>query len=146
MHGKLYREAALWIWEHQIGLPYRWGGDDPLAGFDCSGLVLEGLKGVGLFPRDGDSSAHDLANLHLSHKAVLEVDLAPGHLVFWGQPRITHVEIVWRRIGDFVLTIGASGGGSATTDREAAVRANAFVKIRPMRAGHVAAVDPFPSE
>jgi len=27
---------------------YLWGGDDPLAGFDCSGFVIEILKSVGI--------------------------------------------------------------------------------------------------
>ena len=146
MHGKLYRDAAMWVWERQIGLPYRWGGDNPLAGFDCSGLVLEGLKAVGLFPRSEDSSAHDLVHVHFPSRHRVEGDLQPGDLVFWGQPRITHVEIVWRRIGDMVLTIGASGGGSATTSPDAAIEQDAYCKIRPMRPGIVAAIDPFPAD
>ncbi|MFC1535727.1 NlpC/P60 family protein, partial [Candidatus Neomarinimicrobiota bacterium] len=39
---------------HFVGLPYLWGGDDAVAGYDCSGLVIEILKSVGLLQRSGD--------------------------------------------------------------------------------------------
>ena len=32
-----------------LGTPYRWGGDDPLTGIDCSGLALEVLKAAGIY-------------------------------------------------------------------------------------------------
>ena len=43
-----------------LGKPYIWGGDDPVGGFDCSGLVVELFKSVGKLPRQGDWTAHDL--------------------------------------------------------------------------------------
>jgi hypothetical protein len=44
-------------------------------------------------------------------------------------------------------TIGASGGGSATTTLEEAIRSNAFVKVRPLaqRLGYILR-DPFEEE
>ena len=42
------------LWNY-LGTWYSWGGDDP-EGFDCSGLVVEGLKSVGMIPRGGDAT------------------------------------------------------------------------------------------
>jgi len=43
-----------------LGIPYSWGGDDPSEGFDCSGLIVEVLKGVGLLPLWIDLTADGL--------------------------------------------------------------------------------------
>lgn len=142
------RDLVLWLAERMLLLPYRWGGDDPLTGFDCSGLVIECLRSAGLLPREGDWTAAALREHFVGPGRTREI-LPPrvppaGALVFWGSPRITHVEIVWRHLDDHtVLTIGAAGGGSTTVDAAAAERQNAFVKVRPLRPGWVAAVDPF---
>jgi cell wall-associated NlpC family hydrolase len=42
-----------------IGVPYRWGGSNPITGFDCSGLVQEILKSVYMDP-PGDQTAEAL--------------------------------------------------------------------------------------
>jgi cell wall-associated NlpC family hydrolase len=142
------RDLALQVALSNLGQPYVWGGDDPVAGFDCSGLVVEALKACGVLPRDGDWSAHTL--LHGAFQGRPRVRTLPalerGMLVFW--PRddgvIRHVEMVYTPLHNgAVITIGASGGGSKTTDREAAIRANAYVKLRPVAPGWSVAVDPF---
>ena len=131
------REKAIAIAFHFLGEPYRWGGDDPLAGFDCSGLMIEILRSVGCLPRGGDWTAAQLA----THWPRTEA-LRPGCLLFWASGgAITHVEMVYQTAP--LLTIGASGGGSKTTDRAAAIAQDAYVKIRPARAGWVQQVDPF---
>ena len=137
------REIALAVWERLLFEPYLWGGDDPLAGFDCSGLVIEGLKSAGRLPREGDWSAEALAS---RFPAVPAEGLHAGCLLFWNRgtpPHIGHVEIVWAVLGDQVFTIGASGGDSRTTSLPAAIAGNSYVKIRPAVAGWVRAVDPF---
>ena len=40
-------------------IPYRWAGDDPMAGFDCSGYLQEVLASVGMDPR-GDQTSQAL--------------------------------------------------------------------------------------
>ena len=132
------RDVAFFAWERCLYEPYRWGGDDPVWGFDCSGLVIEGLKAAGRFPRDADDTAAGLATRYPASAL-----LKPGDLLFWGAPKITHVEIVWSVVDGQPYTIGASGGGSATRTAEDAARFNAYVKIRPAREGWVKAVDPF---
>ena len=39
------------------GTPYLWGGDDPMSGFDCSGMVVELLKVSGHLNENEDLSA-----------------------------------------------------------------------------------------
>jgi cell wall-associated NlpC family hydrolase len=126
------REVALKLavktaWAY-IGKPYIWGGDDPINGFDCSGFVIELLKTVGALPRDGDWTADGLYNKFKAYK-VGNKSITKGCLVFWGTSyKMTHVE--------FAITaehsIGASGGGSKTTDDETAAKQNAYIKVRPI--------------
>jgi hypothetical protein len=134
------RELALAVWKQELGQPYVWGGDDPIAGWDCSGLVIEGLKASGILPREGDWTAAALA---ARFRGQTTTNPGPGCLIFWKRgERIVHVEIAYAKIEDILFSIGASGGGSATTDRSQAIRSNAYVKIRPAL-GWTLAVDPF---
>ena len=135
------REFAVKLaWEF-LGRPYRWGGDDPMAGFDCSGFMLEILQSVGLVPHGHDTTAHGLYAMY-ANKAV---DLpARGCLVFWERSgKMVHVEMCLNED----LSIGASDGCSATEDEAAAVLHNAYIKIRPFlpRKGQARLyyVDPF---
>ena len=125
-----------------VGMPYRWGGDDTIAGFDCSGFVIELLKSVGILPRSGDWTAHGLYNIFKGKKVLSPKE---GCLVFYtkhnvkDERRINHVEYVWKK----GLTIGASGGGSKTITKEDAIKQNAYIKARPLRRPYFAIVDPF---
>ena len=72
-----------------IGAPYRWGGESPGGGFDCSGLVQYVLGQAGIpVPRTSYAQA---AALPVASRE----DMAPGDLVFFntmGQP-FSHVGI-----------------------------------------------------
>jgi len=129
------REVAIRVAWSFLGIPYIWGGDDPMKGFDCSGFVIECLKSSGILPRIGDWTA---AQLFLRFSVV--DDPIEGCLVFWGMP-ITHVELCL----DNYLSFGASGGGSKTITSEDAIKQNAYIKIRPFRqrTGISGYVDPF---
>jgi cell wall-associated NlpC family hydrolase len=73
-----------------IGIPYRWGGNDPESGLDCSGFVryvYQRTTGLQL-PRQS-------AEISKTGSAIAERDLHPGDLVFFNTPRgrATHVGI-----------------------------------------------------
>ena len=119
-----------------LNKPYLWGGDDPMAGFDCSGFCIEILKSVGLLPRRGDWASRSLWRLFRGKddaNVIPLADMVEGCLVFWHSPsdrdRIVHIEYA---LND-QLTIGASGGGSANVDLATAIQKNAYIKIRPVR-------------
>ena len=108
-----------------VGLPYLWGGDDPLRGYDCSGFVQELLMASGIDPI-GDQTAQGLYEWfyarHVSRGAQL------GALAFYGGDRVTHV--AWC-LSDRLI-IEAGGGGSHTKNKEDAANQNAFIRIRPL--------------
>ncbi len=85
------RLEDLIVWGRRLlGVPYEWGGASS-AGIDCSGLVqlLCGAAGF-LLPRDSDQQA-ELGNLIESGSRLIP---RPGTLLFYGEPRISHVGIV----------------------------------------------------
>ena len=133
------REIGLSAILPYIGTWYSWGGDNP-DGFDCSGLAIEFLKSVNKFPRSLDGTAQDLWARYKSQR----VDKpSRGCLVFWknSEGKAIHVEVMLNNH----LAIGASGGGSKTTTKEAAIKANAFVKVRSIytRKNILGFIDPF---
>lgn len=125
-----------------LGLPYRWGGDDPLQGFDCSGFVIEILKSVGVLPRVGDWTAHGLWERYKNNVVERPKE---GDLVFWNRSdsRVIHVEMCI----DQFFSIGASSGGATTITIEDAIKKNAYIKVRPFRSRPSIAgfLDPFVS-
>lgn len=137
-------DAALFLGELELGEPYRWGGDNPATGFDCSGLMVEMLKSTGVLPRQGDWTAQHLYDRFAAGRVTPPGTLRRGMLVFWKRgSKIGHVEMVWNVVNGHVLTIGASGGGPTTTTPERAVAQDARVKVRLLDPTWVAATDPF---
>lgn len=134
------REIALKILWHFLGTPYRWGGDDSMSGWDCSGIQIEALKSVGRLPRKGDWTAQGLWDYFKGREVKKP---KAGCLVFWKNQsgRAIHVEMCINE----ELSIGASGGGSKVLTREDAIRANAYIKVRPFRTRpHIKGyIDPF---
>ncbi len=61
----------------QIGTPYRWGGETPGVGFDCSGLTQAAYAAAGIaIPRTSEAQWSSLPHVPLGA-------LAPGDLVFF---------------------------------------------------------------
>jgi len=60
---EMLRKSMVGYVSHFVGTFYTWGGDDP-SSFDCSGLVVEALKSVGLISRHDDRTADDEVRGH----------------------------------------------------------------------------------
>ena len=108
----------------QIGVAYKWGGSNPLQGFDCSGFVQWVLRSAGIDP-PGDQTAQALYN-------AFERDSTPnsytaGALAFYGKSvsEITHVGLLI----DPYRMIEAGGGGKLTLTREDAAACGACVRV-----------------
>lgn len=125
-----------------VGTAYKWGGDDPIEGIDCSGYAQEIMQSSGIHPGGGDMSAKDIAvylrNLPGSKillgdkfkRGMEDAALGLGAYAFYGKSlgEVSHIVFLvnsWQ-------AIGANGGGSKTVDQKSAARDNAFVKIRPI--------------
>lgn len=131
-------EIIRMIIQSWMGLPYKWGGDDPLLGFDCSGAILELLHSCGLPPLE-DTTAQGIYN-QFSAKKTFGAQF--GSLAFYGEAanKITHVAFCLNE--GFVFEFG--GGGSKTKTREDAGEQNAYGRVRPLhrRGDLVALVNP----
>jgi cell wall-associated NlpC family hydrolase len=90
-----------------IGSPYKFGGDSPAQGFDCSGLVHYSFDQLGFdVPRTAADQRH-------AAKPVAREALTPGDLVFFRSSgrRVDHVGIY---AGDGRFIHAPSKGGFVT--------------------------------
>lgn len=112
-----------------LGVPYIWGGDDPIVGMDCSGGAQELLAVVGMDP-PGDQTAQGLYNYFMANGAI-PGKVGLGALAFYGTSTsgITHVAVMM----DDKIIFEFGGGGSSTTSREKAAQQNAVGRLRPLR-------------
>lgn len=77
--GAVKATAVVAFLHLQVGKPYAYGGNGPLA-YDCSGLVVAAFKPVGVqLPRTSDQQASIGVPVSLR-------DLLPGDILFWGSP------------------------------------------------------------
>ena len=101
----LFRAIAL------VGTPYRYGGNTPAGGFDCSGLVgyvFMDAAGVALPRTSSDMS--DLSARKLDREA-----LQAGDLVFFAEGR--HVGHVGIYVGEGRFVHAPNSGGTVRLDR-----------------------------
>lgn len=107
------REEFLSYLKCFIGSRYQWAAEGPYnVGFDCSGLVLEGLRSVGMWGKD-DATAQNIFE-RFKDKGVAMSGIS-GALVFFGKDRssITHVGVMINNN----QYIEAGGGDSKTVDK-----------------------------
>lgn len=105
-----------------IGSRYQWAAEGPYnIGFDCSGLVLEGLRSIGMWGKE-DATAQMIYE-HFLPKGTLTTRPDVGSLIFFGKDSksITHIGIA---INNYQF-IEAGGGDSKSVDK-------GMVRLRPM--------------
>ncbi|MBQ4854135.1 C40 family peptidase [Rhodanobacter sp. B2A1Ga4] len=94
-----------------VGTPYRWGGNTPAGGFDCSGLVdyiYRTAAGIRL-PR----TSHDMASMD-ARKVRRMTQLASGDLVFFDiGGAISHVGVY---VGKGRFVHAPNSGGTVRLD------------------------------
>lgn len=115
-----------------LGLPYEWGGDDPINGFDCSGMVLELLKSQGLWGKT-DASSQSLFLYFVNQGPSALASIASfGTILFYGKDvkNITHTAFALSP----TLMLEAGSGDSTVTSKEVAADKNAFIRVRPILA------------
>jgi len=96
-----------------VGVPYRWGGESPESGFDCSGLVRWAYLHVGV------ELPHSSYALYELGRRVSASRLEPGDLLFFeglghvglylGRGRMVHAPQTGRHVE--VVRLGGSGYG-----------------------------------
>jgi len=101
----LFRAMAL------VGTPYRWGGNSPAGGFDCSGLVdyiYRNATGLELPRTSGEMADMD------AHKVKRMTQLVSGDLVFFDiGGRISHVGVY---VGKGRFVHAPNSGGTVRLD------------------------------
>ena len=111
-----------------IGTKYTWGGKSADEGFDCSGLVSEGLKGVGILGNKALLNSQDLYNhfIQLQNSPNFKVAslIAKDSLLFFGEStkEIGHVALA---INKYFL-VESAGEGRQNTKK-------GFVRLRPIK-------------
>jgi hypothetical protein len=76
-HGGTTGERAVTIAEQYLGIPYRWGGADPIGGFDCSGLTMY------VYAQLGIELTHYTGSQFYEGMRVPPSGLLPGDLLFF---------------------------------------------------------------
>lgn len=120
------KEVLILTIQSMLNKPYKWGGYNPIDGYDCSGLTQDLLAPFGLDP-SGDQTSNML--MEKFSKSGKKIDLPEfGAVLFFGkdQDKATHVSIALNGLS----MIEAGGGGSRTNTIDDAKKQNAFVRIR----------------
>ena len=107
-------ERAVKLALQAVGIPYRWGGESPETGFDCSGLVRWAYGRVGV------DLPHSSYALYGVGRRVPTSRMEPGDLLFFeglghvglyvGNGRMVHAPQTGRNVE--VVQLGATGYGS----------------------------------
>jgi peptidoglycan DL-endopeptidase CwlO len=106
-------ERAAAIAVREVGVPYRWGGASPAAGFDCSGLVYWAYGRLGI------ELPHSSYALYGRGRQVARSRMKPGDLLFFsglghvgiyiGRGRMVHAPHYGSRVE--VIRLGQSSYG-----------------------------------
>jgi len=134
------RKLAIRVAWSCYGVPYIYGGQSPLEGLDCSGLIVWIFRQLKIFEPKEDYKAIGLWGLYRKNRVMKP---AKGVLVFYGKTKVTHVGICV----DDQWCLCASGGNKGIDTFEKAKRRNAMIKLKKVhyRGDLWAYADPFVS-
>lgn len=108
-HLSAQRQQIITAAKQQLGIKYRWGGNTPRQGFDCSGFTKYSLKGLGAkIPRTA-------ARQSKASRTIRRGELRPGDMIFF-KTKGRHVNHVGIYLGNGKFIHAASGGGRVMTD------------------------------
>ena len=118
--------AAVENGQRQIGVRYLWGGKTP-DGWDCSGLVCDGLQATGKL-KNGETLSSQGLYRHFDSLGAIVGAPQCGCLVFYGggAASISHVAVCI----DETYMVEAGGGDSRTVTLRDAIKKRAFVRRR----------------
>lgn len=107
-------ERAVKFALQEVGVPYRWAGESPATGFDCSGLVRWAYGRVGIDVPHSSYALYDVG------RRVSVSKMAPGDILFFsglghvglyvGKGRMVHAPETGRTVE--VVRLSATGYGS----------------------------------
>jgi cell wall-associated NlpC family hydrolase len=107
-------ERAVKVALQAVGIPYRWAGESPEVGFDCSGLVRWAYGGVGI------DLPHSSYALYGVGRRVSVSKMAPGDVLFFeglghvglyvGRGKMVHAPETGRNVE--VVRLGATSYGA----------------------------------
>lgn len=113
------------------GVTYRWGGDSPVEGFDCSGFVMEYLKVLGTMTESEDRTAAGIYTKLITAGYPSLGKPKTGCLVFYRNDNNTIYHVgIYVGLG-YVLS--AASGGRTTTSPRIAAEQGAYVKLRRLQ-------------
>lgn len=103
------RQRVIAAAKRQMGIKYRWGGNTPRQGFDCSGFTKYALK------KSGKKIPRTAAQQSKASRTISRSTLRPGDMIFFKTKgtRVNHVGIY---LGDGKFIHAASGGGRVMID------------------------------
>lgn len=110
-----------------VGIPYKYGGQSPPEGLDCSALsrILLKAGGIALDSSHNAQRLYDVFQAHPTPSACL------GDLVFYGDSpsSISHVAMALSAH----VHVEAAGGDSSTNTLADSIARRAFVRVTPIR-------------
>ncbi len=93
-----------------VGTPYRYGGNTPESGFDCSGLIGHVYQS-----RAGVATPRTVASLQFWGQPVSDGELRSGDLVLFAQSSVPNHAGIY--VGDGRFVHAPSSGGTVRLDR-----------------------------
>jgi len=129
IHPETLRDLAIRLAWGCLNIPYIYGGQNPLVGLDCSGLIVHIFRELGIFGKGEDYTAATLWETYRTKKVAYP---SKGTLVFYKSYTSNEVGHVGICI-DHDWCICASGGNENTKTLEVAQRRKARIRLKKIR-------------